>query len=158
MTKTFYLVAGFLLLLIPLSFFIMPPNGFEGDLMCWVRWARSVQLTGLGRAYTNPEVVYHPFFLGMLYLYGKIYTTEYALIHHLQILKAMIFIFDIATIIILAWYLDKNKSASWKALIILFCPAYFYNTICNREKPENTEMHSVSNQCLQSLSEAQLNK
>jgi Gpi18-like mannosyltransferase len=130
MTKSFYWFTGLLLILIPLGFLFMPKGGFEGDLTCWVRWARSIQLTGFQHAYSNPEIVYHPFYLSMLYLYGLIYPGEDGLIQHLTVLKAMIFIFDLAGIFILGWALDKNKISPWKALLVLVCPAYFYNTIC----------------------------
>ena len=130
MTKSFYWFCGFLLILVPISFLLMPPGGFDGDLSCWVRWARSIQLNGYENAYSNPEIVYHPFYLAILYLYGLIFTTETELSQHLVILKAMVFVFDIAGIFILGWFLNKNKISPWKALFVLLCPGYFYNTIC----------------------------
>ncbi len=129
MSKSFKLVCLVLIIITVAAFFLMTPTGHDGDLQCWLRWIKSVRDTGLGLAYTNDEIAYHPFYLYIMWLYGKFYLTDYSLENHLNILKSMIFFFDIAGIAVLAWFFDKRKISPWLALIVLLSPGYFYNTV-----------------------------
>lgn len=105
--------------------FWQPDSGF--DKYFWIDWANDIANHGLGAIYHNPEVNYHPFILYLL----EVFTWFQPDINKDTIsgFKSIVILFDLATLGLVVWLLDKFGKSLWWVLVLLLNPAFWYNTI-----------------------------
>ncbi len=122
-TSHYYFLCGlfFIVLIIWL-----PDSGY--DKYFWVSWAKYIRLHGLSQAYNNPEVNYHPVILFIISVY-TFFLHDVINATNINWLKVPTAIFDWGIIFIVLQLLKEHKKNLQWALLLVFNPAFWYNTI-----------------------------
>lgn len=127
-TKDIRLLLGLISLFYIAIIALTPSNGFWWDVECWQRWAQYILKHGIGNAY-NSDTNYFPGYLYLLQLFGLIEGSEQNIQQNMHYLRDILFLFDIAGVLLAAWVCKKHNINPLFSLFILFNIAYIYNTI-----------------------------
>ena len=107
---------------------LLPTSSFESDLMVYVDWINTIRNLGVANIYLQ-QVNYFPIFIYILYLFNLIIGSTVVLVTKIYLIKIFILIFDIGSIWLVGKLLKKLKLSAFLSLLILFNPAFFYNSI-----------------------------
>jgi Gpi18-like mannosyltransferase len=105
--------------------------GYDGDMKCWLAWAKYMREMGLTNIYDNPNkgCDYLPAYLYILWFHGKIQGTMKNLEENLYVIKWITLIFDFLGAYLAVWYVkDKIKKVAYFIFLMLNV-AYVYNTV-----------------------------
>lgn len=121
-------------LIIYLTYSIFAPIYFNYDQKYWLGWTEQILSAGLGTAYAAEGNNYPPFLLYILFLWGK-YTevSQIPLTENFGALRAVVFLFDILTVVICAKILMRLKLSVWPALLLLLNFGWLYNSLIWRQ-------------------------
>jgi Gpi18-like mannosyltransferase len=111
------------------TLFVLPSFVHEWDAYCWYSWANQLKEKGLVSAYeAGSQINYLPLYTYVLKLFSYLYATD-DMQANIYKLKAITWLFDIATILMLC-SLVKKESKQWRYFIFgLLNVGFFYNTI-----------------------------
>lgn len=104
----------------------IPIKGFDGD--CWRDWTIHIYRHGLMLAY-HSGADYPPFYLYILYLFGKVWGSEQAIVEHIASLKSVTFMFDFWGLWYVYRWIDKKVDFVLLLLVSVFNIAYSYNSV-----------------------------
>jgi Gpi18-like mannosyltransferase len=116
-------------LLFILLLFAMPHGGMEFDLEFWQNWAVYIHKYGLGNAYNNPEINYHPIVLYILYLYGQLQGSEQLIRENIYLVKYATLLFDFLPIVVLCCFRQRLIRRKIPYMFLLLNIAYLFNTV-----------------------------
>ena len=115
------------LLLSGIIIFFMPPLYFAADVHWWIEWAKYIQQHGFSAAYTDPVINYQPGLLYLLQVYVWLCPTS--LETSIPILKSLIFVFDVGSVLLAAYMLQRYERSPYWSWFILLNPAFLYTTL-----------------------------
>jgi len=103
----------------------LPDSGY--DKYFWVSWANYISQHGLSEAYNNPEINYHPIILFIIKGFTLfVHSPNQTNINWLKVPTA---VFDWGIIFITLNLLKEHKKNLQWGLLLVFNPAFWYNTI-----------------------------
>lgn len=106
--------------------YFMPAAYFEGDVHWWIEWSKNIQMNGFAAAYTDPVLNYQPGILYLLQVY--VWLCPASLETSISVLKSLIFVFDVGSVLVVAYLLTRYHRSPYLSWFILFNPAFLYNT------------------------------
>lgn len=109
--------------------FLLPQSGKIFDDNMWANWAVYIHEHGLGHAYDNPLVTYHPVYLYVLYGYGQLMGSEALIVQNIHYLKIFTLLFDFLPVIVLCCFQQQLVKKKIPYLLLLLNIAYLYNTV-----------------------------
>jgi hypothetical protein len=109
--------------------FLIPQSGKVFDDNMWINWALYIHEHGLGNAYSNPLITYHPIYLYVLYVYGQLMGSEALIVQNIHYLKIFTLLFDFLPVVVLCCFSQQlvKKKIPW--MLLLLNIAYLYNTM-----------------------------
>jgi Gpi18-like mannosyltransferase len=110
------------------AWIFMPGESHGHDVGCVQRWAIFIRSNGLGRAYEVEGLDYNPLFLELLWLFGRIQGSVEGLQTSFVAFKVFVLLFDFGAVALTAYLLRCNGRNVALACLLLFNPAFFYNT------------------------------
>ena len=119
-------VVVIILFLIPV--FFMLRSGLKFDTQMWINWALYIDEHGLGAAYNNPKITYHPIYLYVIYLYTQILGSKELIVDNIHYLKVFTLVFDVLPILIVSGLDRKLIKKRIPYLLLLLNIAYLYNS------------------------------
>ncbi len=115
------------LLLSGVIFFFMPSLYFDGDVHWWIEWSKYIQQHGFSAAYTDPVINYQPGLLYLLQVY--VWMCPATIETSISVLKSLILVFDVGSVLLVGYILQRYHRSPFWALMILLNPGYLYNTL-----------------------------
>ncbi|RPD50162.1 hypothetical protein DNI29_05030 [Hymenobacter sediminis] len=120
--------------LLYLLFFVMllvlsPRAGLDGDVGCWRGWASYIFTNGLENTYQTPGINYNPFYMYVLWLYGKMAGSVAKIEYYCHQLKGFTLLFDIGGAILASRLVAGRERQFMLSLLLLFNIGYVYNTM-----------------------------
>jgi Gpi18-like mannosyltransferase len=110
------------------AWMFIPAASHGYDVGCFQRWAIFIHTNGVGRAYEVEGLDYNPLFLELLWLFGRIQGSVEGLNTSFVTFKVFVLLFDFGTVALTAYLLRRNGRNLALACLLLFNPAFFYNT------------------------------
>src|SRR4051812_44385671 len=104
----------------------IPVKGFDGD--CWRNWTIHLYKYGLGLAY-HSGTDYPPFYLYVLFIFGKIAGSEQAIISYLTCLKSVTLAFDFLGLWYVYKWIDRKIDFTLLLVISMLNIGYSYNSV-----------------------------
>lgn len=118
----------FLVIAYGLFLLLLPDSGY--DKYFWITWTRAIMDHGLGSAYQNSEINNHPLVLYLLRTLAVFFPSASAITAiSINWLKALVVLFDMSAIVVLAVLLRRLGLALGVLAIVALNPALWYNTI-----------------------------
>ena len=115
------------LLLSGIIIFFMPPLYFAADVHWWIEWSKYIQQHGFSAAYTDPVINYQPGLLYLLQVY--VWMCPTSIETSIPILKSLIFVFDVGSVLLAAYILQRYRRSPYWSWLILLNPAFLYTTL-----------------------------
>lgn len=107
--------------------FVVPDSGY--DKYFWISWSKGIAEHGLGSIYSNPEVNNFPLVLYLLKAFTLFFSADAIDVFSINYLKCFVIIFDFAALAVVVSLLKKHNINLLWFLVLLFNPAFWYNTI-----------------------------
>ncbi len=107
--------------------FVVPDSGY--DKYFWISWSKGIAEHGLGNAYSNPEVNNFPLVLYLLKAFTLFFSADAIDVFSINYLKCFAIVFDFATLAVVVSLLKKNNINLLLCLVLVFNPAFWYNTV-----------------------------
>ncbi|MEI7579857.1 MAG: hypothetical protein WCJ58_07565 [bacterium] len=117
-----------LLVIFIIAIILMPNTGLVNDFDTFLQWVQYMLDHGFTQAYGLEINNYFPIFNYLLYLWILIYHNYQNIAVHIYDLKFFLVAFDFGSVALAAWLLKKFQKPRYWALLILFNPAFFYNS------------------------------
>lgn len=110
---------------------VMHKWGHQGDMTCWMDWAKYMRINGLTKIYDNTETRcdYFPAYLYILWLHGKIQGSMQNLQDNLYTIKWFTLIFDFLGAFLAVWYVKEPVKKVALFIFLMLNIAYIYNTV-----------------------------
>lgn len=107
--------------------FVVPDSGY--DKYFWISWSKAIAERGLGSIYSNPEVNNFPLVLYLLKTFTLFFSADTIDVFSINYLKCFAIFFDFATLAVVISLLKKHNINLLLSLVLLFNPAFWYNTV-----------------------------
>lgn len=111
-----------------LALIIMPHSGQKDDMAFWISWIESIKSVELKLIYTVEGINYFPIYIYVLAFFGSLFNSASVLAANIYQIKYIIILFDFATVFTLGAFLKQKKLSTFLALMLLFNPAFLYNS------------------------------